>query len=173
MQSVVAERFAAAVVVTLIWYKSAFAGFCDDLQTALSHSADFANLRGAANGYGAWVSNITIAGARSCNILAENGQYSRSRYSLYCSMNKLSSEGDAAREFSALVLTIKKCAPKPKFTYRVKTTNSTLSFIFERANKFRGHLTAVSVPRASPRATRNAGQSVHDDYWLELAIIGK
>jgi hypothetical protein len=173
MHGVVAARLAAAVVVTLIWCISAFAGFCDDLRAALSLSPNFASLRGAANGYNAWVSNITITGAQSCNILSDNDKYSHSRYSLYCSMNRLSSERDAASKFSALVLTIKKCAPQPKFSYRVKKTSSTLSFVFDRDNKVGGHLTVINVPRANSRVMSNTGQSVHDDYWLELAIIGK
>jgi hypothetical protein len=183
MRGVVCVRFAIAVLVTLIWIKSTFAEFCDDLQAALAPSTNFAKLRGVENGYNAWKSNAVIAGAQSCNILADNSKHAASSYSLYCSMSKLSSDIEGAREFSVLVARIKKCAPQPKFSYRIKKTNSTMSFILDKDRRMRGHLTVIRIPSVIPvdkpaydpktGTTKKTVQLGYDDYWLELVIIGQ
>jgi hypothetical protein len=184
MRDVVCVRFAVAVSAMLIWSKWAFAEFCGDLQAALAASANFAKLRGAENGYNAWKSNVVITGAQSCNILADNPNHAASgSYSLYCSMSKLSSDIEGATEFSTLVAKIKQCAPQPKFSYRVKKTNNTMSFILDKAHRTRAHLTVIRLPGVSPAdnpvndaktgTRRRTIQLGHDDYWLELVIIGQ
>jgi hypothetical protein len=165
----VGRRIAVAALVSLVGFKSALAGFCDDLQAALALSAKFAKLRGAAYGYGAWTSNLTITGAQSCNILADDTKYAKDPpYSLYCSMSKSSADTEGAAQFAVLASQIKKCAPQPKFSYRTKKTSGTLSFILERDHKMRGHLTVIRLHRAA-----SLNKPAHDDYWLELAIIGQ
>jgi hypothetical protein len=175
----VGMRIAITALATLVGVKSARAGFCDDLQAALALSAKFGKLRGAANSYDVWASSITIAGAQSCNILADDTRHAKHVvYSLYCSMHKLSSEREGATEFATLVSEIKKCAPQPNFSYRTKKTTSTLSFILERDHRMRGHLTVIRLPSAAP-SDRLApdrlapDKPAHDNYWLELAIIGQ
>ncbi len=178
MRGVVCVRVAVAVSVLLIWSRSAFAEFCDDLQAALAASTNFAKLRGAENGYNAWKSKIVIAGAQSCNILANGPNHAASSYSLYCSMRKLS-DAEAATEFSTLAEKIKQCATQPGFSYRVKTTNKTMSFILDKSHRARAHLTVIRLPsvapgdsRAKAGTTKGTLQSGDDDYWLELVIIG-
>jgi hypothetical protein len=178
MRDMVCVWVAVAVSVMLIWPKSAFAELCADLQAALVASAHFAKLRGAENGYNAWKSKIVITGAQSCNILADNPNHAASSYNLYCSMSKLS-DAEGATEFSTLVEKMKQCAPQPKFSYRVKTTNKTMSFILEKSHRTRAHLTVIRLPSAIPADDRaktgikKATQLGYEDYWLELVIKGQ